>query len=469
MKEFTFDLNDIYKYQKHVVDEKTNILLSNISDLDMGFEQNTETITNGIIKYGTIEDENSDMVEITNGNISKYLKSPVRRVRKDAFLKRIEKYKEYENVLAINYENHLKADSYVALTKKYRSTLEMYLFSDDVTVDVYDSLLKFAKANLGTLHKYYKLKKKALGLDTFYDYDIRASILDEKNHKFSFEDGKDMILKALGVYGDKYIDDLSKAFSDHWIDVYPNKGKRSGFYSTSCGKGNPIILANFTEDYYGVSALAHELGHSMHSYYSSKNNPFHLSEYTILVAEVASLTNEILLANYILENSSDKELKKLAIYNMLEFMTDNFFGTVASGSIFEKEVHERIDNKETIGITEFISINKKIMEDYYGDVVERSVSDNPSCLYVPHYYNSFYYYKYAVGIVGACYVATKILSGDKEYLNKYLKFLSLGGSMSPLDELKSIDIDFTNEEILSSCVSYMNSLIERLDNLINEE
>ena len=324
LKEYEFDLFLIYRYQPYVVSEKEESLLSNIGTLQNDFEKSFDTITNGIMKYGFIKDESGNRVELTNGNYSKYIKSQDRKVRKNAFITRFKKVEEFKQALAVSYQAHLKADSYIAKRRGYNSTLDMYLFPDFMKEKDYDNLLKFASNNIDTLHRCFKLRKDVLGLSKLYDYDLSCNLVNY-DKKYSFEDAKKTIFEALSVMGDEYTSILSKAFNENWIDVYPNKGKKSGYYSTFAGCGNPIILANYNNDFNGVSSLAHELGHSVHSYYSHMSNKPHLEDYSIFVAEVASLTNEILLANYIINNSDDKNLKLLAISNMIDVISDNIY------------------------------------------------------------------------------------------------------------------------------------------------
>lgn len=468
LKEYEFDLMLVYRYQPHVVTEQEESLLSNIGTLQEDFEKSFDTLTNGIMRYGYIKDEDGNKVELTNGNYSKYIKSNSRKVRKNAFNTRFKTVNLYKQALAVSYIGHLKADSYIAKRKKYNSTLEMYLFPDFMKESDYNNLLEFASNNIDTLHRVFKLRKDVLKLDKLYDYDLACNLVDY-DKKYSFEEAKDIILEALKVMGEEYHSILSKAFKENWIDVYPNKGKKSGFYSTFAGLGNPIILANYNDNFDGISSLAHELGHSVHTYYSHKNNKPHLEDYSIFVAEVASLTNEILLANYIINNSKDKKLKLLAISNMIDVISDNFFGTIANGSIFEKEAHHLADEGLDIDTETLSGIKKDIMKNYYGNIVNVSKNTNSLdgwCM-IPHFYSSFYYYKYAIGVTGACYVAEKILSKDKEYRDKYINFLKMGGSKTPIDELKSIDIDFSNDKILLSCINYLNSLIDKFYEIKN--
>lgn len=467
LKEYAFDLELIYKYQPFVLSENEEKLLNNISDLQNKFENNFDLIINSIIDYGYIKDEDGNEVKLTNGNYIKYAKSSNRNVRKDAFYARMEGLRKLVNLIATDYEAYIKADSYIAKAKGYNSNLHMYLFPDGITKEVYNNLLSVADKNLNVLYKYYDMIKKVLKQDELYVYDISAPLTKTSNKKYTPDDAKKIIIDALSIYGDEYISVLNKAFDERWIDFYPNKGKRSGYYQNDSFKGNPIVLANYTDDYTSVSSLAHELGHALHSYYSKKNNKEHLSKYSILVAEIASLTNEILLSNYVIKNSNDKEEKLNAINNILEVFSGNFFGTLCEGSVFEKEVHEKVFNGEVLTVNDFNDIFEKIKVKSYGPDVKDSNLTKYNWARIPHFYTPFYYYKYSLGIIGACYVARKILSGDKEYLEKYINFLKLGGSMMPLDELKTIDLDFTKEEKINDAIKYFDELIDEFINIYN--
>ena len=467
LKEYVFDLELIYRYQPFVLSENEEKLLNNISDLQNKFENNFDLIINSIIDYGYIKDESGNEIKLTNGNYIKYAKSSDRNVRKAAFYARMEGLKKLVNLIATDYEAYIKADSYIAKAKGYNSTLQMYLFPDGITEEVYNNLLLVADKNLNVLYKYYDMIKKILKQDELYVYDISAPLTKTSNKKYTPDDAKKVIIDALSIYGDEYVDVLNKAFEERWIDFYPNKGKRSGYYQNDSFKGNPIILANYTDDYTSVSSLAHELGHALHSYYSKKNNKEHLSKYSILVAEIASLTNEILLSNYVIKNSNDKDEKLNAINNILEVFSGNFFGTLSEGSIFEKEVHEKVFNGEVLTVNDFNDIFEKIKVKSYGSNVKDSNLTKYNWARIPHFYTPFYYYKYSLGIIGACYVARKILSGDKDYLEKYINFLKLGGTMMPLDELKTIDLDFTKEEKINDAIKYFDELIDEFINIYN--
>ena len=466
LKEYEFDLKEIYKYQKYVLSEKEEKLISNINELSSKYENNFEVLLNSILDFGTIKDEKGNDVALTIGNYSKYIRSNDRNVRREAYIARGNALKKYVSLFAIDFEGNLKSDSIISKARGYSSSLEMYLYPDDVSVDIYNNLLKVADKKINVLYKYYNLIKDTLKIDDFKVYDLSAPLVDKSDKKYMPEDAKKLITNALSILGDDYVKVLSKAFDDRWIDFYSNKGKRSGYYEIAPFKSHPFILANYNDDLDSVSAICHELGHAMHSYYSNKNNKEHNAEYTILVAEVASLTNEMLLSNYIVNNSNDKNEKLSAIENILNVFSNNFFGTLSEGSIFEKIVHEKVDNGEVLNEIDFNNIYEEISNKYYGDI-QKDELIKYGWARVPHFYSSFYYYKYSIGVSCACYIASKILNGDDEFKEKYLKYLTLGSTMSPIDELKTLGINLEKEDIFIEAINYFDSLIDKFIEIYN--
>lgn len=466
LKEYAFDLEQIYRYQPYVLSEKEEKLLSNISDLAQRFNNNFEIINSSLVDLGYIKDELGEEVKLTNGNYSKYIKSSDRRVRKDASEAKGRAYKKLANLISCDYEAYIKSCAMIAKARGYDSSMDMYLFPDGVTKAVYDNLLKVADDNLSVLHKYFKLKKDILKVDELHTYDMAAPLFEKSSKKYTPEDAKKIICDALSFYGDEYVGQVKRLFDERCIDFYPNKGKKSGYYQNDSYK-DFAILGNYNDDYLSVSSIAHEVGHAMHSYFSKKNNKEHLSEYTLLVAEVASLTNEIMVSNYIISNTSDKNLKLEAINNILEVFADNFFGTLAHGSVFERIVHEKTFNGEVLGEEDFNQIFEAIVKKHNGPLVKESPYSKYNWSRVAHFYSPFYYYKYSVGICGACFVSKKLLSGDKEFLNKYLNFLKLGGSMMPLDELKTIGLDLNDNKVIEEGISYFDKLIDEFVKVYN--
>lgn len=466
LKEYAFDLEQIYRYQPYVLSEIEEKLVSNLTELSLKFKNNFNIINNTLVDLGYIKDEDDNNVKLTNGNYSKYIKSNDRRVRKEAFEAKGKAYKKFSNLISTDYEAYIKACSMIAKAKKYNSSMDMYLFPDAVSKEVYDNLLKVSDDNLNVLHKYFKIRKEILKLDSLEPYDLSAPLVKNYNKVYKPEDAKELICKALSIYGDEYVNQIRNFFDNRNIDFYPNKGKKVGYYQNDSYK-DILVFGNYNDDFSSVSSIAHELGHAMHSYYSKKSNKPHLAEYTLLVAEVASLTNEILLSNYVINNSDDKELKLYVLSDMIEVIADNFFDTLSLGSVFEKIVHEKVFNGEVLSEEDFNNIYGKIIKRHNGSLVNDSEYLKYNWCRIPHFYTPFYYYKYSIGVCGACYVAKKILSGDKEFLNKYLNFLKLGGSMMPLDELKTIGFDLSNTKVIEEGINYLNELIGKFKELYN--
>ena len=466
LEEYSFDLEEIYRYQPYVLTENEEKLVSNISDLSNKIEENFSIINNTMIDFGYIKDENNNDVKLTVANYTKYIKSYDRNVRRQAFEAKGKAYKKFSNLISNDYETYIKACSMIAKAKKYDSSMDMFLFPDGVTRKAYDTLLEVSKNNLNILHKYFRLKKEILNLDKLEAYDLSVPLVKDYKKIYKPEDAREIIIKALSVYGDEYENEIKKLFDNRHIDFYPNKGKRTGYYENESSK-DIIILGNYNDDFNSISSIAHELGHALHGYYSKKNNKPHLSEYSILIAEVASLTNEVLLANYVINNADDKKLKLYALDNLISVLSDNFFGTLSLGSIFEKEVHDKVFNGETLGEEDFNRIYENITNEHNGELVNPSKYSKYNWCRISHFYSPFYYYKYSIGTIGACYVSSKILSGDKEFLNKYIDFLKLGGSMMPLDELKTIGLDLNDPKIVNGAIEYINKLIDEFKDIYN--
>ena len=467
LKEYEFDLYQIYRYQKYTLSDNEEKLLSNINDLQTRYEKNFSIALNSLADFGYIKDEDNNEVKLSLNNYSKYIKSKNREVRKQAFENKGKTLKKYVNLLAVDYEGLVKSDAMIAKARGYKTSLQMHLYEDGVDEKLYDTLLNVSKNNLHVLHKYYKLIKDVLKLDSLKAYDLSAPLVDNYDKKYSIDDAKNIILNALSPLSDEYVSILKKAFKEKWIDFIPNENKRTGYYEIEAKKGHPLILANYNEDFSSVSALAHELGHAIHSYYSSKNQPSHLSQYPIFVAEVISLTNEMILSNYIVKTSKDKKEKLNAIANILDVFASNFYGTLSDGSIFEKIVHKKICDGQALTEIDFNEIFEKIVYEHNGDIVDKNDYLKYNWCRVPHFYTPFYYYKYAIGVCGACFVCKRIINNDKEYLKKYFEFLKLGGSKMPMDLLKTLDLDLTNTSVIEEGIKYFDELIDEFLSIYN--
>ena len=464
LKEYEFVLSNLFRFKKHILSKEVEEVLSSLSNSLNNSSETYELLTDSDMKFGFIKDENNEEVELTESNYSVFLHSKDRRVRKEAFNKVLTTYGEYKNTISSTFAGNVDTLTTLAKLKKYDSSLEAALFSDNVDKEVYNNLIKTVKDNLDVLYKYFKLKKDFLKLDEFHLYDQYVDLVEKNTKKYTFLEAKDLVIEALSVLGEDYIKNLNKAFDERWIDVYNNKGKRGGAYSSGFYDTKPYVLLNYEGTINDVSTLAHELGHSMHTYYSCLNNPYQYSSYKIFVAEVASTVNELLL-NFHLLNKGSKEDKKYILSNLMNLFKATIYRQTMFAE-FERDMHNL---KEQGGVltNEVLCDNYyKLNLDYFGpDVV---VDDEIKYEWerIPHFYYNFYVYKYAIGLSCACYIVDNILNKKEYALENYLKFLSSGGSDYPINELKIAGIDVTKKDVIESAIKMFDNFIEQFKELM---
>ncbi len=466
LKSYERNLKEIYRFKKYILSDNEEKIISNLEKALDSSSTTYESLTDTDMTYGNIIDENGESVELTDSNYNKYIKSNDRRVRKEAFDELYRVYSNFKNTICSTIKGNIEANTSIAKIRGYNSAIEASLFSDNIDVSVYNNLIDTVSNNLSSLFKYYDLKKKILGLDEMHLYDTYVSIINEKPREYTFDEAKELVKKALSVLGDKYINDLNNAFTEKWIDIYNNKGKRGGAYSGGSYDTYPYVLLNFEGTLNDVSTLAHELGHSMHSYYSRLNNSYQDSNYKIFVAEVASTVNELLLSKYLLKNTSDKREKLIILNNLLDLFKATIFRQTMFAE-FEKNIYEKHEKGEILTAellcNDYYELNKK----YFGNSVYVDDEIKYEWERIPHFYYYFYVYKYATGLSAACYIVNGILSGSKDALDNYLKFLTLGGSMDPLDELKVAGIDMTKPEAILSAIHMFDEILEEFEQLYN--
>ena len=466
LKSYERNLKEIYRFKKFILSDNEEKLISNLEKALDSSSTTYESLTDTDMTYGNIIDENGESVELTDSNYNKYIKSNDRTVRKEAFDELYRVYINFKNTICSTIKGNIEANTSIAKIRGYNSAIEASLFSDNIDVSVYNNLIDTVSNNLSSLFKYYDLKKKILGLDEMHLYDTYVSIINEKPREYTFDEAKELVKKALSVLGDKYINDLNNAFTEKWIDIYNNKGKRGGAYSGGSYDTYPYVLLNFEGTLNDVSTLAHELGHSMHSYYSRLNNSYQDSNYKIFVAEVASTVNELLLSKYLLKNTSDKREKLIILNNLLDLFKATIFRQTMFAE-FEKNIYEKHEKGEILTAellcNDYYELNKK----YFGNSVYVDDEIKYEWERIPHFYYYFYVYKYATGLSAACYIVNGILSGSKDALDNYLKFLTLGGSMDPLDELKVAGIDMTKPEAILSAIHMFDEILEEFEQLYN--
>ena len=458
--------HEILRQKQHYLSDSEEKLLALSSDFAHATSDIFTMFNNADIKFDFIKNENGEEVEVTKGRYIKFLESADRRVRRDAFQAMYKSYIAMKNTLAATLGNSIKKDRFYATVRKYDSSLSGALDNDNVPVSVYDNLIKTVDKNLPVLHRYLRLRKKALKLNELHMYDLYVPIVEEPPKHISYKESADIVLKALEPMGSTYLEDLSNAFKSGWIDVYENKGKTSGAFSCGIYKTHPFVLLNHQGTINDVFTLAHEMGHAMHSYYTSKTQPYIYSEYKIFVAEVASTVNEALLINYMLENTKDKKEKAYLLNHYLE----EFRGTLFRQTMFaefEKIVHGIIESGEALNSQEFCRIYRELNEKYFAPEVIIDNEIDMEWSRIPHFYRHFYVYKYATGISAAVSLSQQILKEGAPAVERYMSFLKSGGSDYPLELLKKAGVDLSQPEPVEDALKMFESILAELEKLID--
>lgn len=466
LEDYRFSIENIYRFKNHTLDEEKEKMLSNLSKCLSNPEETYEALTDSDFEYDYITDEKGNKVKFNESNYSLFIKSKDRSVRKKAFEMLHNKYKKYIRTITSTYKGEVENNVVLAKIRNYDSAISASLYSDNVPVDIYDNLIKVVNDNMNVLYNYYDLKKEILSLDHLHMYDTYVEIINKIDKKYSFDEAKEIVIDALSVLGDKYVKNLKKAFDEKWIDIYHSKGKRSGAYSSGNFDVNPYVLLNFEGTLNDVSTLAHELGHSMHTYLSCKNNPYQYSSYEIFVAEVASTVNELLLANYMLKNSKNKDEKLAIINHILDLYKATLYRQTMFAE-FEKETHKLREKGEVL--------TSELLSNTYYNLVKKYFGPNVLCddliryewARIPHFYYNFYVYKYATGISAASYIVDGILNNKEDALENYINFLKTGGSMYPLDELKIAGVNLNSKSVILSAIKTFEKYLKEFKDIYN--
>ncbi len=466
LEDYRFSIENIYRFKNHTLDEEKEKMLSNLSKCLSNPEETYEALTDSDFEYDYITDEKGNKVKFNESNYSLFIKSKDRSVRKKAFEMLHNKYKKYIRTITSTYKGEVENNVVLAKIRNYDSAISASLYSDNVPVDIYNNLIKVVNDNMNVLYDYYDLKKKILSLDRLHMYDTYVEIINKIDKKYSFDEAKEIVIDALSVLGDKYVKNLKKAFDEKWIDIYHSKGKRSGAYSSGNFDVNPYVLLNFEGTLNDVSTLAHELGHSMHTYLSCKNNPYQYSSYEIFVAEVASTVNELLLANYMLKNSKNKDEKLAIINHILDLYKATLYRQTMFAE-FEKETHKLREKGEVL--------TSELLSNTYYNLVKKYFGPNVLCddliryewARIPHFYYNFYVYKYATGISAASYIVDGILNNKEGALENYINFLKTGGSMYPLDELKIAGVNLNSKSVILSAIKTFEKYLKEFKDIYN--
>ena len=457
LKKYQHMLEDLYREKKYVLDEKEEKLLSTLQEA-FQVPSNVFDLLNDVdMTFEDIKDEEGNIISVTESNYSSLVKSSSRKVRHDAYYSLYNGYKKLKNTFSATLAGNVKVDSLIAKIRGYDSVLQMSLYGDNIDLSLYDHLLKAVNSSK-VMDKYLALRKEVLGLDELHMYDMYAPLVKEYNKKYTYEEAKEMVLEALKPLGEDYLTHLKELFDEGAIDVFPNKNKRSGAYSWGSYDTMPYVLLNFVGTFSDVSTIAHECGHAMHSYYSDHNQEYHNASYTIFLAEIASTVNEILLNHYALNKACKKEEKLFFLNNLLELYRTTFIRQ-AMFAEFEKEVYAKEQNGEILTEEVFTSCYKDLNDKHYKGVVDDDLI-RYEAFRIPHFYTSFYVYKYATGIAVSSKIATNILNNESNALENYLTFLKSGSSDYSLNILKKVGIDLVNDTTLDDILKEFDKLIE---------
>ena len=462
LSDYTHYLKNISRQRKHILSHEEENILALSGEMAASSQLIFGMIDNADIKFPAIKDSNGISVELTRGRYSKFMESRNRRVRKDAFKALYTTYKKQKNTISSTLSSSIKKDLFFSKVRKYPSSIEAALFDDNAPISVYDNLINAVSANLDAMHKYMKLRKKALKVKELHMYDLYVPIVEDIDFKVTYEDSREMVTESLKPLGNSYTDALKEGLEGGWVDVYENEGKTSGAYSWGCYDTHPYILMNYENIINHAFTLTHELGHAMHTYYANKNQSYIKAGYKIFVAEVASILNEILLTDHLLKTLED-EKKKLYILN---HYLEQFRGTVYRQTMFaefEKIIHGNSENQIPLTVESLSNIYHELNIKYYGpDIVIDSLIDLEWAR-IPHFYSSFYVYKYAIGFSTAAALSENILKGNNDAVSKYLEFLSSGGSDYPLDLLKKAGVDVTSPEPVKNALKIFSRLVDSME------
>lgn len=465
IKNYEISIREIYRYKEHILSDAEEKLLSSISKMIGNSYDTYELFKDCDMSFDSIEDENGKKVELNNSNYSLYIESKDRRVRKDTFNTLYKEYKKYTNTFASLISSNMKELSTLAKINKYNSAIEMSLFADDVDIKVYNNLIDSVHKHINYIYDYYKLKKDILNLDDIHLYDVYVPIGNILDKKYSYEEAKEVILKVLEVFGDEYITKVKEALDNRWIDVYPTKNKRTGGYSGGSYDTYPYILLNYQDKYNDMSTLIHEMGHSMHSYYSRNYNDYQNSEYRIFVAEVASTVNELLLSHYLLEHSSDVEEKKYILNNLMELYRATIYRQTMFAE-FERDISSIIDNDGALTADKLSNMYYDLNKFYFGDGVVVDDEIRYEWERIPHFYYDFYVYKYATGLSAATAIVNGILDKKENAVENYIDFLKCGSRLSPIESLKVAGVDLTNSSVADTALDEFKNILDMYKSMI---
>ena len=467
--DFDASLTKTLRMKPHTLSAREEQLLAMASEVCGVSENAYDMLTDADMDFGTTRGEDGKKTKLTDVRLNSFLVSRDRAVRKAAYTNIMTGYGKMGNAIAAMYAGQVKGDIFNAKARGYKNCRESYLYRDDVGEDVYDSLIAAVHGGIGTLAEYLRIKKEQNGLAKLHMYDMYLGVDTGFEIEMDIDEAFATFLEAVKPLGEDYVADAARAMPERWMDVYETKNKRGGAYSTSVYHTEPYVLLNYKKTYDGLSTLCHEMGHAMHSFYSNKTQPSAKADYTIFVAEVASTCNEILLSEYLMKKyEGNRAAQIMLIGHLLEhFRTTVFRQTMFAE--FEHKAHAMAEAGESLTKDSLCAMYYDLNKLYYGKAAKVDKEVQYEWMRIPHFYSSFYVYKYATGFCAAVALARGILCGDSEKLAAYRKFLSLGGSMTPIEELKVAGVDMSTPQPVCEALDYFAEMVMLYRELLSQE
>ena len=458
-------LGELIRQKPHILSESEENIIAQMGELSSSPENIFSMLNNADIVFPKIKDELGEEVQITHGNFIPLLECKDRRVRKDSFKALYETYKSFRNTFATSLSSEVKKNIFYARVRKYDSALHSALDDNNIDISVYNNLIDAVGDKLPLLHKYIDIRKKVLVVDELHMYDLYTPIINDVDMKVDYNEAKDMILNGLKPLGEEYINAVENGLSSNWIDVYENIGKTSGAYSWGTYTSNPYILLNYHSTLDNVFTLAHEMGHSMHSYYTHKSQPYAYGHYSIFLAEIASTTNECILIDYLLKKVEDKQEKLYLLNHYLE----QFRGTIFRQTMFaefERDIHAEVEGGGSLTADRLSEMYRNLNIKYYGENIVIDEEIDVEWARIPHFYYNFYVFQYATGFSAAVDFSERILSGDQTEVERYKTFLKSGNSDYPLEILKTAGIDMTTKQPVAKALELFEQLLNEFESLL---
>lgn len=467
LQDYRFMLEDLWRSKAHTLTEAEEKILAAMGEVASAPREISSMLQDADMVFDPIETAAGEKVEVTGSNYILLQSSSDREIRKKAFQSYYKGFKQHINTFTATYTGSVKADVFKAQTRHYESARAMSMAGENIPASVYDSLVETVHRYLPAMYRYVALRKKILGLDELHYYDVYAPLMSDVDISYTYEQAKEMVKKAVAPLGEEYGKIVQKGFDDHWVDVMPNVGKSGGAYSSGTYDSAPYVLTNFTGTIDSVSTIAHEMGHSLHTYLSNHTQPSQYAHYTLFVAEVASTVNENLMIEQLLSQDIKPEMRLYLLNQYLE----NFKGTVYRQTMFaefEKIAHEQVEKGEALSAEYLSELYKDLVQQYFGPELVMDEEVKYEWARIPHFYRSFYVYKYATGYSSAVALSEGILKDGEAAVKPYLEFLSMGGSKYPLDSLRHAGVDLTTPAPIEKALQKFEQIVAEAEKVYEE-